>query len=239
MTTRINLLSSPRNLSTALMYSFANRSDTQVYDEPLYAHFLKQSKKQHPGREETLASMSANASEVINNTLLGPCKKPIVFFKQMSHHLPGLDWSFLKAGKNIIYIRNPEEIIFSYSKVIPKVRMDDIGIDLQVQLLDYLQSSNAHYVVLDSTTMLKSPKKILEQLCLSLEIPFESSMLKWESGPRKEDGVWAKYWYKNLHKSTGFQAYKKKDIQLSDENQKLAEACQPIFQRLMKEALKP
>jgi len=36
---RINLWSSPRNVSTALMYSFAQRLDTTVVDEPLYAYY--------------------------------------------------------------------------------------------------------------------------------------------------------------------------------------------------------
>ena len=41
MTVRINLWSGPRNVSTALMYSFAQRSDTAVVDEPLYGHYLR------------------------------------------------------------------------------------------------------------------------------------------------------------------------------------------------------
>ena len=35
---RLNVWSGPRNVSTALMYSFAQRSDTRVVDEPLYAY---------------------------------------------------------------------------------------------------------------------------------------------------------------------------------------------------------
>ncbi|WP_428842554.1 hypothetical protein [Panacibacter microcysteis] len=38
-TTRICLWSSPRNISTAMMYSFGRRADTIVFDEPLYAHY--------------------------------------------------------------------------------------------------------------------------------------------------------------------------------------------------------
>ena len=40
-TLRIQLWSGPRNVSTALMYSFAQRPDTRVVDEPLYAHYLR------------------------------------------------------------------------------------------------------------------------------------------------------------------------------------------------------
>ncbi|MGK7368639.1 MAG: hypothetical protein ACNS64_00385, partial [Candidatus Halalkalibacterium sp. M3_1C_030] len=51
---RINLCSGPRNISTALMYSFAQRSDTKVIDEPFYAYYLRKTGKKHPGREEVL-----------------------------------------------------------------------------------------------------------------------------------------------------------------------------------------
>ena len=53
----INLISGPRNLSTALMYSFSRRPDTKVVDEPFYAHYLSTTGIDHPGREETLLSL--------------------------------------------------------------------------------------------------------------------------------------------------------------------------------------
>ena len=56
----INLISGPRNLSTALMYSFSRRPDTTVIDEPFYAHYLSTTGIDHPGREDTLKFMSAD-----------------------------------------------------------------------------------------------------------------------------------------------------------------------------------
>ena len=58
LTTRINAWSSPRNISTAFMYSFAQRPDTTVVDEPLYAHYLSKTDSEagHPGTDEVLAS---------------------------------------------------------------------------------------------------------------------------------------------------------------------------------------
>ena len=44
----IFMWSGPRNLSTALMRSFENRKDTNVWDEPLYAYYLKNTKLKHP-----------------------------------------------------------------------------------------------------------------------------------------------------------------------------------------------
>lgn len=39
---RINCWSTPRTLSTAMMYSFDSRGDCTAVDEPLYAHHLTQ-----------------------------------------------------------------------------------------------------------------------------------------------------------------------------------------------------
>ena len=60
----ICLWSCPRNVSTALMYSFAQRKDTIVFDEPLYAHYLSVSGANHPGREDVLNSQEKNGDMV-------------------------------------------------------------------------------------------------------------------------------------------------------------------------------
>ena len=44
----IAMWSGPRNLSTALMRSFAQRADTAAWDEPFYAAYLKTTGLQHP-----------------------------------------------------------------------------------------------------------------------------------------------------------------------------------------------
>lgn len=47
----INCWSVPRCCSTSLMYSFAQRSDTQVLDEPLYANYLRLTGMPRPYRD--------------------------------------------------------------------------------------------------------------------------------------------------------------------------------------------
>lgn len=56
--------SGPRSLSTALMYSFAQRSDTAVVDEPFYAAYLALTGYDHPMRAEVLASQPQDAGTV-------------------------------------------------------------------------------------------------------------------------------------------------------------------------------
>jgi len=204
-TTRICLWSSPRNISTAMMYSFAQRPDSIVFDEPLYAHYLRVTGIDHPGKEEIMLSQETNGDKVVQQLMLGSFNKPVAFFKQMTHHLVQLDEDFLSQMKNILFIRDPKQIISSYAEVRPEVTMQDIGIAKQWQLYNQFKKNNCHCVVLDSNEILKAPEKVLRQLCASLDIPFYKEMLHWPAGPKPEDGVWAKYWYSNVHRSTGFE----------------------------------
>ena len=203
--TRICLWSSPRNISTAMMYSFAQRPDTIVFDEPLYAHYLRVTGSDHPGKEEVLQSQEQDGNKVVQQIILGEQKKPVAFFKQMTHHLIALNEDFLCKVSNIIFIRDPKQIISSYAEVRPNVTMQDIGIEKQLQLYHQLKANKVEPIVLDSNEILKAPEKVLENLCDALHIPFYKQMLHWQAGPRPEDGVWAKHWYSNVHKTTGFE----------------------------------
>ena len=227
----ICLWSCPRNISTALMYSFAQREDTQVFDEPLYAHYLKVSGASHPGRREVLRFLENDGNKVVQDVILQRSKK-ILFHKLMTHFLIDLNTAFLSKVTNIIFIRNPKEIIASYSQVIPNPRLEDIGVKKQYELYFLLDKQGRAPIVLDSKYLLQNPELMLKELCSILEMSFDKKMLKWKKGARKEDGVWAKHWYANIHNSTGFLPYTKKEIQLSERNMKLAKKCKPYYEFL-------
>ena len=227
----ICLWSCPRNISTALMYSFAQREDTQVFDEPLYAHYLKLSGANHPAREEVLQSLENDGNKVVQDVILQKSKK-ILFHKLMTHFLIDIDMTFLSKVCNIIFIRNPEEIITSYSKVIPNPKLEDIGVKQQYELYLSLEEQGNIPIVLNSKELLQNPELILNKLCNILEISFDQKMLRWKKGERKEDGIWAKHWYANIHNSTGFLPYTEKEIKLSGSNVTLAKKCRPYYKFL-------
>ena len=204
MTLRINCWSGPRNISTALMYSFRERVDTTVVDEPFYAHYLRVSGRKHPGYQEVLNSQDQYSEQVIENVIQSEYTTPVVFFKQMCHHLVEIDLSFFNNCSNILLIREPSLVIRSHAKNVPDLKVSDIGLDVQNSLLNRIIESGAVPVVVDSTNLLMNPKAILKELCQHLGIAFDTSMLSWEPGPKPEDGVWARHWYKNTHESSGF-----------------------------------
>ena len=237
MNKKICLWSCPRNVSTALMYSFRSRLDTIVFDEPLYAHYLKVTNSNHPAREEVLDTQEKNGEKVVKDIILKDYPKHS-FFKLMTHFLVDIDKSFLYSVINVIFIRNPKEIIHSYSKIIAGPKMKDIGVKMQYELYHELKDAGKELIVLDSKYLLQNPKKILSKLCDKIGIPFNNNMLEWTKGPKKEDGTWAKYWYQNIHNSTTFLPYEEKKILLRKEEETLYKECLPFYNFLTEKSIK-
>ncbi len=232
--TRICLWSGPRNISTALMYSFAQRSDTIVFDEPLYAHYLVRTpaRQYHPGADEVIATMENDGQKVVDDLILGDHPTPVVFFKHMTHHLLDLDLSFLDKTVNILLTRDPLEMLPSYGAVVETPTLNDVGYARHLELLHDLQSRGQNPPVIDSKQILLNPRKVLTELCARIGIPFEESMLSWKAGARPEDGVWAKYWYHSVHQSTGFGKYIQKSEPFPEKLEPLLAECQPYYEQL-------
>jgi hypothetical protein len=232
----IQLISGPRNISTAMMYSFAQRIDMSVVDEPFYAYYLNETDLDHPGKQDVLKSQSCDPQEVVDQVVFGEYPTPHVFIKNMSKHIASLDLSFCKQTKNILLIRDPGSLITSFAKVIDNPDESEIGLKASWEIFQYLGEET---VILNSDLVLVNSESVLSQLCERLEIHFDQSMLSWKPGSRPEDGVWAPYWYKNVHKSTGFQAPKNHEEQFPNHLLQLLEEVQPYFDKLNHFAIKP
>lgn len=233
-TKRIALWSGPRNISTALMYSFGNRKDTKVLDEPLFGYFLKHTGVDRPSRKEVLEVMETDADTVINETLNSDVDKPVLFMKHMANHLIDLDKSFIDDYVNVVLTRDPKDMLLSYSQNVEHPTLLDTAYQQQVELIHYLKEKGITPVVVDSKDVLLDPETVLSKLCAHCDIPFTNEMLSWKAGKRKEDGVWEKYWYHSVHKSTGFNTYKEKTEELPGHLKALYNECLPLYQELTK-----
>ncbi len=232
MTKRIHLISGPRNVSTALMYSFAQRQDITVVDEPLYAYYLSNYYAEHPGKEEIIQSQNQCAASVVREIFLGSYQTNEIFIKNMAHHLVGMDLGFLNELSNIFLIRDPLEVINSFSKVIQDPDMQAIGIQRQYEIYRELTTRGMSPIVIDGSVLRNSPREVLTICCEKIGISFEGSMLSWPIGPKPEDGIWAKYWYTSVHQSTGFKAHEKKEISLSKKLVPLWEEAKTYYDKL-------
>ncbi len=234
---KLSVWSGPRNVSTALMYSFRQRPDTLVVDEPLYAHYLDVTGADHPGDEEVLAAMDRDGERVVREVILGPCERPVHFIKNMAHHLVALDRSFLSRITNALLIRDPKEMLPSLAVQLPHPTLRDTGLQQQVEILDLVLEQDEDPVVLDARELLLDPPVVLERACGKLGIPFYGAMLSWPPGPKPEDSVWAKHWYGSVHSSTAFAPYEPKTEPFPRRLEPLLKECRPLYERLRRFAI--
>ena len=232
------LWSGPRNVSTALMYSFAQRSDTRVLDEPLYGHYLRASGAVHPGGDEIVENMNCDGDAVMREILApGFCDKDVLFVKHMAHHLIDIDLWFLPHTQNTFLIRDPREMLPSLTVQVPHAKLADTGLRRQWELFQDLQESGLSPAVIDSRELLLNPGRIVEEFCKHLGLAFDPRMLRWPAGPKAEDGIWSKHWYHSVHQSTGFASYTAKP-EFPEELTPLLEECQPYYKQLFAHAVK-
>ncbi len=237
----INLLSGPRNVSTALMYSFAQRPDCTVVDEPLYGHYLKCTQAPQPHREELLNVLETDAASIVENAILHPpSAAPIHFVKNMAHHLIEMDLKWLEASQvqSVFLIRDPGQMLPSLVNQIEAPTLRDAAYESQARWFETLSAAGQSPAVIDAKELLLNPGTVLQSLCDRLKIPFEPEMLSWEAGPRKEDGAWAPYWYDNVHRSTGFGAYHAKADPFPKRLVPLLNECLPYYETLLAHSIK-
>jgi hypothetical protein len=214
------------------MYSFAQRDDIQVIDEPLYGYYLSVTFADHPGREEVLEAMELNPGKVFSTIDEAGKGRKNIFIKNMCHHFIGIPFSWIDGFNNIFLIRDPSDMLPSLSVQIPHPTIRDTGLKDQWEMYNYLLSAGQSPAVIDAEQLSNDAETVLKKLCRNLGIPFSFSMLSWEKGPRQEDGIWAKHWYQSVHNSTGFAKYVKKNLPVAGKLENLLEECKLYYRKL-------
>jgi hypothetical protein len=229
--------SGPRNISTAMMRSWGNRPDTVVQDEPLYAHYLKVTGKPHPGAAEVIAAGPSEAKQAIARMLAAPpAGKSIAYYKQMSHHvLPHIDRNWMRSMKHAFLIREPRLVVASLVKHIAEPSVDDTGFRQQFEIFEIVRAwTEETPPVIDARDVLENPEGLLRRLCEALDVEFMDEMLSWEPGLRETDGIWAKYWYKEVESTTSFKTYQHGEVYIEPRFHSLVDECRYYYDQLYK-----
>jgi len=240
----IAMWSGPRNLSTAMMRAWENRSDTQVWDEPLYAYYLASTGQPDPMAAEIIAAGPSERDAVIKK-LCTPPQSGLQYHKHITTHiLPGDSLNWLAEGEgtqHIFLIREPVRVVASFNQVIPSE--DDelysrLGFQQQERLFDaVVELTGSVPLVIDSTRFLTAPEAQLRRLCEKVGITFESAMLAWPAGARDSDGIWSSHWYASVEKSTQFGAPPTSLPELTSAQRQVADRCEESYERLLSVAL--
>ncbi len=229
MTVRVAVWSGPRNISTAMMRAWENRPDTVVVDEPFYAAYLVRTGLDHPGRAEVIASQPTDP-EVVVRTLTTEQSAPVHYSKQMTHHVAeDMSLAWTATLRNVLLIRDPSEVVASYVRSRESCEPEDIGLLQQVPLHEALPEGTP---VIDAGDFLREPELHLRWLCDWVGIAFTDRMLHWPAGTRDSDGVWAPHWYDAVARSTGFEEWRPRTVELNQHDAAVANTCRPAYDEL-------
>jgi hypothetical protein len=204
-------------------------------DEPFYAFYLKETDTEHPGAEEVIAQGETDWHKVVAQ-LTGPipCRAHIFYQKQMTHHLlPEISRDWLRDVTNCFLIRDPARVIASYIKKNPEPELNDLGFVQQAEIFDFVRrQAGSIPPVVDADDVLRDPERMLRLLCDKIGVEFSDAMLSWPPGARDTDGIWAKYWYAEVERSTGFQPYRERKIELPDHLREIERHCRQCYEQL-------
>lgn len=190
----IHLWCGPRSMSTATMYSFSRRPDTEVFDEPLYASWLhKNPSIFRPYREDLCQGVNVDGNAVLKQINNFQAKK-ILFLKHVAKQItPDLDDSllFTENSVHIFLVRDPLEMILAWNKV-SDVHQEECSLDTMSlpNLLSFYSKirkmTGSAPIVIDSNILKVYPRETLSELCGSLDIPFYEEQLSWPVGPKPD-----------------------------------------------------
>jgi hypothetical protein len=186
-------------------------------------------------RDDVLSHYETDWRKVAKS-LLGPVPggKPLFYQKHMTHHmLPEIGRDWMRSCRHAFLIRHPARVLASYVEKREAVSLNDIGFLQQAELFD--QAANlmgGAPPVIDAEAVLADPRQALTQLCRSLGIGFTEEMLKWQPGPRETDGIWGKYWYDAVNRSSGFAPPRPFPSLHDPKLRAVEEKALPIYERL-------
>ena len=134
--------------------------------------------------------------------------------------------------------RDRQQAVPEYLPPMPKT-IEDTGLPQQVEMFEFVRRQT-HRVppVLDARDVLENPRRMLTLLCEAVGVEFCESMLSWPVGPRGTDGIWAKHWYANVEKTTGFEPYRSKPDAVPDSLVDLYAECMEHYDALHAQRLR-
>jgi len=140
----------------------------------------------------------------------------IIFCKHMAKHAPQYNFEEELDGYehvHLLLLRDPVAVLSAWGAVADNhgnvVTPDEVGIVPLLSIYSTIQSSNGNgerrrLAVLDADELVQNPPTVLQDLCEQLGMPYTDAMLTWRAGPHESDGPWADWWYKSVHKSSGW-----------------------------------
>lgn len=184
------VISPPRSVSTALMQSFYNRGDFEIYHENILTA--------NDSRDPTQAEVSKDwyyedrptSFQEVKTSILNSAKTKNVLVKEMSFVMDeflieNADLLVMENVYFVILVRNPADTVVSYAN---KLEFKDaykphihkwMGYESVYTVMNLCKKAKNKFMVVRSEELTRNPESTLRGVCDYLQLRFKDSMIQW------------------------------------------------------------
>ncbi len=185
----IALWSHPRSMSTAFERVMRARGDLECLHEPfMYDYYINRSKRTMPHFDAE--DQHPRNYEAIRDMILEKAERGPVFFKDMSYYVvPHIfdDPVFLNRITHSFLLRDLKASIVSYAKLDPDLTQEEIGIEAQWRLAEFLMKQNGSGpVVVQSERIRVDPHGQMRAYWNAVGLADRPEALNWDDNAPKD-----------------------------------------------------
>ncbi len=202
----IALWAHPRSMSTAIERIMRERNDLCCVHEPfIYYYYIALGKKELPHFKQE--QNKPTGFEEIFEDLIDKAKSATVFFKDMGYYMvPELfnHPNLARRLEHLILIRDPRKSILSYYKLDPEVSLEEIGLEAQWHLYQWLgENCERTPMIVQAEAVQKDPVPTLTRVWNYLDLEIKPDAFQWDEKSTPEDWKMVSGWHGDVQASTG------------------------------------
>ena len=240
----------PRSMSTAIERIMRERNDLFCFHEPfMYYYYIGLGKKELPLSDLHIGN--PDSFDGIIQQFEHKAQTEPVFFKDMGYYvLPEIYQhpEIAQRMDHMILIRNPRKSILSYYKLDPTVSIEEVGLEAQWQLYQWLKDTcRRPPIVIEAEAIQNDPMNAMKRVWDYLGLEFRQNAFQWDPKTIPEDWKSVSGWHGNVMASTGIRPEKisgEEEIinrfnQAADDNPRLGELLGhhlPFYEKLKQQA---
>jgi hypothetical protein len=210
----IALWAHPRSMSTAIERIMRERRDLDCVHEPfIYYYYIELAKKELPHFDQD-PNKPVQFSEIFSD-LISRAEHAPVFFKDMGYYMVPKLFNHVDLAKrlqHLILIRDPRKSILSYYKLDPGVSTEEVGVEAQWQLFEWLsQTCDRPPLIIAAETVQQDTRGIMRKVWDYLGLEMKHEAFGWDSESTPKDWKAVSGWHGEVQSSTGIRKVVEQD----------------------------
>ncbi len=221
----IILWAHPRSMSTAIERIMRERGDCLCLHEPfMYYYYLHLGSREFP-HFEAEPDRPTGFDDIID-MMRNEAREQTVFAKDMAYYvLPELfrHPALAREIRHAFLIRDPRKSIASYYKLDPELTLDEIGIERQWQLYQWLRRETGEEPpVVRAEDIQRDPRGVVGALWKRIGLDFIADAFSWQAGEMPADWEQVGAWHARTASHSGISTDRRDDAEIQAEFDALA-----------------